>query len=129
MGRILCIDFGLAKCGIAITDEMKIIAQSLATLPNDVHLIPKLKSYGPLEKIVLGLPLHMSGKESPMSQQVRAFAVELEKQLAIPIVFWDERLSSAQANRTLKEADLSRKKRAQKDDALAAVLILQSYLG
>jgi putative Holliday junction resolvase len=128
MGRIVAIDFGLARCGIAITDPLKIIAQPLICLPNDVHFIEKLKAYGPFEKIVIGLPLHMNGKESPMAQQVRAFAAILEQKLAVPIVFWDERLTSAQAERTLKEANLSRKERSKKNDTLAATLILESFL-
>ena len=82
----------------------------------------------PIDAIVVGLPLDMRGKDSPMTEEVRKFADYLKAALQLPIVLWDERLTSAQAERQLQDAGLKRKERAQFNDTLAAALILQSYL-
>jgi putative Holliday junction resolvase len=77
---------------------------------------------------VLGYPLRMSGEEGAQSQTVSGFAEQLRKKFQLPVHLWDERLTSAEANRVLREADLSVKKRAQAVDRMAAVLILQAFL-
>lgn len=135
MGRIAAIDFGTVRFGLAITDESKIIATPLntikaaKTLVETARLIAQaLKAYPSLELIVIGLPLLLSGKESPMSTQVRAFAALLEKEVPVPIKLWDERLTSAGVEKMLKEHDVSRKARAQVSDSLSAISILQNYL-
>ena len=135
MGRIAAIDFGTVRLGIAITDESKIIATPLPTLrakktlAETAHLIAQtLASYPSCELVIIGLPLLMSGKESPMSTQVRAFATLLEKELSIPILLWDERLTSAGIEKMLKQHEISRKERAQLSDSLSAISILQNYL-
>ncbi len=132
MGRIVGLDYGRARIGVAISDEMKMIARSIACLPFSKKfpelLKETLKDFPQIEAIVIGLPIQMNGKEGIMATEVRAFGETLKTLFSIPILFWDERLSSAQAEKSLKEADFNRKKRAQMVDALAAVLILQNYL-
>jgi len=132
--RIAGIDFGTARIGLAVSDERKFLARALAPisakpLPGAAQkILDALKKEGEIEAIVMGLPLHFNGKESPMCTQVRAFAEELKQLSSLPIIFWDERLTTAEVERTLKEAALSRKKRAPLVDGLAACAILQNYL-
>jgi putative Holliday junction resolvase len=135
VGRVAGIDYGTVRIGVALSDERRIIAQPLTKF--SAHktkeetakaLAELLLKHAPLDAVVIGLPLMMNGKESPMSQEVRAFAKILETLLSCPIIFWDERLSSAQIERTLKEGDVKRKQRAGLVDTLAATLILQNYL-
>jgi putative Holliday junction resolvase len=135
LGRIVGIDFGKVRIGLAISDEMKIIARALETIKagkdhaQTAKMIAQaLLSYKNIEAIVIGMPLHLSGKESEMSQLVRLFAKVLEKELPHPILFWDERLTSAAVEKMLIGMDVSRKKRAELSDALSAVSILQNYL-
>jgi putative Holliday junction resolvase len=132
MGRVVGIDYGRARVGVSISDETKFIARALACLPFSKKfpelLKETLKEFPDIEAIVIGLPLQMNGKEGIMATEVRAFAETLRPLFSMPILFWDERLSSAQAERSLKEAEFNRKKRAQMVDELAAVLILQNYL-
>ena len=135
MGRIAAIDFGLARLGLAISDENQIIALPFVLLKAGkdfsatAHLIAKeLARYTHIERIVLGLPLLLSGKDSAMTAQVRAFGIILEQVLGIPVSLWDERLTSAQVEKFLKSANVNRKKRSQVSDVLAAATILQSFL-
>lgn len=134
--RIIGIDYGQKRMGLAISDVNHLIASPLATFEaqkNMDTLVDYLKKVEidknfTLENIVIGLPLHMDGKESKMSEEVKIFGHKLEEKLCIKIHFFDERLSSVQAERFLKEANFSRKKRTQFVDKLSAVLVLQSFL-
>lgn len=136
MGRIVSVDYGRARIGLAITDESKKIALPFKTISSGKNLVQSaknvldaLKDYFPsIEKFVIGLPLMLSGKKGEMALEVEKFKEELEKLTKIPITLWDERLTSAQAEVSLKEMDLNRKKRAQKSDPVAAYIILQNYL-
>ena len=135
MGRIAGIDYGKTRIGLAVSDESRIIATALETIqaskdPRETakKIADALSSYKKIDVIVIGLPLHMNGKESEMSQSVRAFATVLEDVIPVPIIFWDERLTSAGVEKMLKGIDMSRKKRASVSDALSAVSILQNYL-
>ena len=119
--------------GLAVSDPLGITAQGLDTLERK----NKRADFGRLERtireyqvreIVLGNPLRMSGEEGRQSQKVAEFAEELRRRFQLPVHLWDERLTSAEANRLLREAELSIKKRAQAVDRMAAVLILQSFL-
>ena len=132
-GRILAIDYGTRRMGLAVSDPLGITAQGLETLERK----NKRADFGRLERtireyqvreIVLGNPLRMSGEESTLSQKVAEFAEELRQRFQLPVHLWDERLTSAEANRLLREAELSIKKRAQAVDRMAAVLILQSFM-
>jgi len=133
MGRVVCLDYGRAKIGLAITDPMKIIASPIGIIKAGKNVeesakltIERLKEWSDIEKVVIGLPLHMSGKESQMSEEVRKFAKLLE--IEFPIALFDERLSSAGAERLMSDHGLNRKKRAQLSDTLAATQLLQSFL-
>jgi putative holliday junction resolvase len=136
MGRVVAIDYGKAKIGLAMTDESQKIAlpfktiQAGKTLSQTAKII--LEEFSPflskIEKFVLGLPLLLSGKKGEMAKEVEAFKQALETMTNIPIDFWDERLTSAQAEARLKECSLSRKKRAQCSDTVSAMIILENYL-
>ena len=132
-GRILAIDYGSRRMGLAVSDPLGITAQGLETLERKnkrsdfARLEKTIRNYQVCE-IVLGYPLRMSGEEGAQSQTVSGFAEQLRKKFQLPVHLWDERLTSAEANRVLREADLSIKKRAQAVDRMAAVLILQAFL-
>ena len=132
MARIVGLDFGTVRIGVAISDEMQIIARPLGILHNKPDFFSQLqkllKQEGAVEKIVVGLPLKLNGQDSPMTQNARQFAKKLEETLQLPIELWDERLTSAFVERSLVDAGVRRKKRAALSDTLSAVLILQSYL-
>jgi putative Holliday junction resolvase len=133
--RIVGIDFGLKRIGVAISNSLLSFAMPLGrvdrvkddkkTVQNILEL---LKDYKDISKIVIGLPLHLSGNESEMSSEVRKFAAFLEAQTKIPVEFIDERLTSKNADTLLKEMDMNRKKREKHIDTLSATLILQTYL-
>jgi len=138
--RIVGIDFGLARIGIALSDEQKIIATPLTTFKafkrteeTVLKLAEELKRHAEsnrydIAEIVIGLPLMMSGKQGFLADEVVHFVSLLKNYFNIPIVTWDERLTSVQADRSLRESSLSRKRRAKAVDAVAAIIILQSYL-
>ena len=130
----MALDPGEKRIGVAISDPLGITAQGLPTLPaqpqeNFIASLQKLVNNYEVKKIVLGLPLNMDGSYGPKAQASILLQKILEQQLQIEVVLWDERLTTCQAERILLEADMSRKKRRKKIDQIAAVLILQSYLG
>jgi putative Holliday junction resolvase len=131
--RVLGLDVGSKTIGVAISDPLWITAQGLETirrknkLQDFEQLARLLQQYGVAE-IVVGYPLRLSGAEGPQSTKMQAFAEELRHKFALPVHLWDERLTSTQANRLLREAELSIKKRGEAVDRLAAVLILQSWM-
>lgn len=132
-GRILAIDYGSRRMGLAVSDPLGITAQGLETLErknkrSDFGRLERLLREYQVREIVLGYPLRMSGQEGTQSQKVAEFAEELRRRFALPVHLWDERLTSAEANRLLREAELSIQKRAQAVDRMAATLILQSWL-
>ncbi len=132
-GRILALDFGARNIGLAVSDELGITAQGLPTLRrsnkrNDLdHLRRMIKQYQ-IAELVMGLPLRMSGSEGIQAEKVQAFAEELRRKFKLPVHLFDERLTSVEANRLLRETDMSIRGRAGVVDQLAAVLILQSFL-
>ncbi len=131
--RILGLDVGSRRIGIAVSDPLGLTAQGLPTLQRTnrradlAHLSDVVQRYAICE-IVVGNPLHMSGSAGAQSERMAAFAELLRRQFKLPVHLWDERLSSAQANRLLREAEASIQQRAQAVDRMAAVLILQSFL-
>ena len=132
-GRILAIDYGSRRMGLAVTDPLGITAQGLDTLERknkraDFGRLERIVREYQVREIVLGNPLRMSGQEGIQSQKVAEFAEELRQHFELPVHLWDERLTSAEANRLLREAEISTKKRAQAVDRMAAILILQSYM-
>jgi putative Holliday junction resolvase len=131
--RILGLDFGSKNIGLAVTDELGITAQGLPTLRrtnkrNDLdHLRRAIKQYG-VSELVMGLPLRLSGQTGTQSDKVEAFAEELRKKFKLPVQLFDERLTSVEANRVLRESEMSIRRRAEVVDQMAAVLILQGFL-
>ncbi len=131
--RILGLDVGTKRIGIAISDELGWTAQGIKTLhrsngQSDLGEIRDIaREYG-VEKIVVGLPRNMNGSLGPQAEMTLGFVQELREILGVPIITWDERLSTVEATKMLIRADLSRKKRRGKVDMTAAILILQSYL-
>lgn len=132
MGRIVGLDFGTVRIGVAVSDERHVLARSLGMIHNKpdfaVKLMELLKKEGAIDKIVVGLPLTMRGQDSTMTEAARKFAHNLEADVKLPVELWDERLTSALIERSLTDAGVRRKERAQMSDTLSAVIILQSYL-
>lgn len=136
MAKYIAIDFGLRRIGLAIADEMLAIATPLKTVEYFggiekaiEKIIEELKPYEKeLKAIVVGLPLLMSGKDSDMTKTVREFAEKLKNKVAVDIHLFDERLTTAQLDKMMRDADVKRKKRNQSTDPLAAALILQCFL-
>jgi putative Holliday junction resolvase len=132
-GRILAIDFGLKRLGLAISDGLGITAQGLPTLEStrradDLRHIQNLAMEYSLERVIVGNPMAQSGKPTAMARHAEQFAAELRQHLSCPIELWDERFTSAEANRLLRESGISIQKRHRAADRVAAVLLLQSYL-
>ena len=131
--RVLGLDVGSKTIGVAITDPLGITAQGLETLRRknkrlDFEQLARLVRNYEVSEIVVGYPLRLSGVEGKQSEKMQLFAEELRKKFGLPVHLWDERLTSSQANRILREAELSIKKRGEAVDRLAAVLILQSWI-
>ena len=131
--RILAVDYGERRTGIAISDELGITAQGLETIEvKDESEIPSLVarivSDKKAEKIVVGLPLNMNSSESEKCIKVREFGALLAEKTNIPVVFWDERLTSVQAKRVMRELNKKTYRNKQMVDTISATLILQEYL-
>jgi putative holliday junction resolvase len=132
-GRVLGLDVGSRRIGLAISDPLGITAQGLETLQRqnkrkDLTALEQTVRDYQVREIVVGLPLRMSGEEGVQSEKMQAFAEELRKRFKLPVHLWDERLTSAEANRLLRGTDLSIEKRAKAVDRMAAVLILQGWM-
>ncbi len=130
---LMGLDLGSKTIGVAISDSLKTIATPLKTIKRtkfseEVTTLFKLISERDLSGIILGLPKNMDGSEGPKCQSARDFAKNFSNIVDLPITFWDERLTTVAAERSLLSADLSRKKRRQVIDSVAAVLILQNLL-
>ena len=132
--KTLCLDIGDKRIGVAVSDLLGSFAHGLATVERkkdwgEMDDFRKMIQENEITKIVVGLPLQMNGAEGIQAGKVRNYVSHLEQVFpAIPIVFWDERLSTVGAERTLLEADLSRQRRKEVIDKMAAVFILQGYL-
>jgi putative Holliday junction resolvase len=132
-GKLLGLDLGTKTIGVAISDGMRYSATPLETIKRqkftqDAERVVQLIAENDAVAVVLGLPLNMDGSEGPRAQSTRAFARNLSQKITIPIVFWDERLSTSAVTRTLIEADVRRDRRAEVVDKLAASYILQGAL-
>ena len=132
--RILALDLGEKRIGVAVSDELLMTAQGLCVIASkgaakDLEQIAELIHNQAVSMIVLGLPRNMDGSIGPMAEKVREFGRLLQNQHPdVPVEYWDERLTTAGAQRMLIGADVSRVKRRQVVDKVAAVLILQGYL-
>lgn len=131
--RVLALDVGSKRIGVAVSDGLGITAQGLDTIQRQNKrkdweaLGAVLKKYD-VSAIVVGLPLRLSGAEGTQSEKMRLFAEDLKAHFGLPVYLWDERWTSTEANRLLRETNLSIEKRGKAVDRMAAILILQSWL-
>ncbi len=133
MGRIVAIDYGRKRTGVAVTDTLQLIANGLATVPSG-ELVKFLTDYvarEPVERVVVGLPKQMNNELSENMKYVKAFVAQLKRALPdVPVEYYDERFTSVLAHKAMLEGGLKKKKRQEKGlvDEISAVIILQSYL-
>lgn len=131
--RILGLDVGEKRIGIAVSDELGFTAQGIEVLErkkmeSDLLRLNQIIQEYNVNEIVVGLPKNMNGTIGPRAEMVQEFGKMLKIRFSLPVHFWDERLTTVSAERTLIEADISRKKRKKVIDKMAAILILQGYL-
>lgn len=131
--RVLGLDVGSKTIGLAVSDPLGITAQGLETIRRenkrlDFERLANTINQYQVSEIVVGYPLRLSGVEGAQAEKMQRFAEELRARFSLPVHLWDERLTSTQANRLLREAEVSIKKRSQAVDRMAAVLILQSWM-
>ena len=131
MGRILGIDHGDVRIGIAMSDETAFLASSICVIASTnagIDQIVALIAEHAVEKIVVGLPRNMDGSYGPATEKVRTFIKKLKTKTTVPVVEWDERLSTVSAHNAMREAGLDGKQRKGLVDKVAAQIILQNYL-
>ncbi len=133
MGRIVAIDYGRKRTGVAATDTLQLIANGLATVPSGelVKFLTDYASHEPVERVVVGLPKQMNNELSENMKYVKAFVARLKRALPdMPVEYYDERFTSVLAQKAMLEGGLKKKKRQGKGlvDEISAVIILQSYL-
>jgi len=116
-GRILALDYGRSRIGLAVSDELGLTAQGLETLERKN-----------MREDLMGDPIRLSGQAGSHAEEVRRFGRRLEQRTGLPVCFWDERLTTVEANRLLRTAGADRSKRRQVVDRISAVILLQSYL-
>lgn len=129
--RIMGLDFGERTIGVAVSDALLLTAQGIKTIRRSKVELEELKQIiqeYEVDEIVLGYPKNMNGTLGPRAQMTEEFSEILKAEFGLPIVFWDERLSTVGAQRSLLQADVSRAKRKKVIDKMAAVFILQGYL-
>ncbi len=131
--RIMALDHGTRRIGVAVSDEMRMIASPLEFIPAEsfekaMERLQQIVREKEVSLILIGMPRNMDGTYGPAAQKVNDFIVALQQQIATPIKTWDERLTSVMANRVLLEGNVRRDKRKQAVDKMAAAILLQSYL-
>lgn len=132
-GRILAMDLGKRRIGLAVSDPLGVTAQGLETLQRtrireDLAALAEILDRYQVKLVLMGNPVHMSGDESRQSSYTHEFAERLSEHCRVPVKFWDERWTSMQAERILKESGISIEKRARAVDRISAVILLESYL-
>jgi len=132
-GRVLALDYGTRRIGLAISDELGLTAQGLETLERtnireDVARLAAIVQQKSVGLILMGDPMRLSGQAGSQAEEVRRFARRLEQRTGLPVRFWDERLTTVEANRLLREAGAGWRRRRQAVDRLSAVILLASYL-
>ncbi len=133
MARVLALDIGERRIGVAVSDEMGLIAQPLTVvqrqgIAKDIARVAQLTREQAAEAVVVGLPVTLRGERAKAAEKVHLFVSHLREVLDIPVVLMDERLSTVEADRRMREADVRRGERRQNVDAVAAALILERYL-
>ena len=132
--RVLGVDYGEKRIGLAVSDDGEVVALPLEVVDRggeivgDSRQIARIAKSEDCGRIVVGMPMNLKGERGPAAQQAERFVKTLRNQTPLPVVVWDERLSTAQANRSLLAADVSRAGRRGNVDKIAAALILQNYL-
>ena len=131
--RILALDHGTRRIGVAVSDETKTIAQPLEYIPAEpfaefLERLKKILAEKEISFILIGMPRNMDGSYGPAAQKVETFVAVLKTAVTVPIKTWDERLTSTMANRVLIQGNVRRDKRKEKVDQMAAAILLQSYL-
>jgi len=132
-GRILAIDFGTKRIGLAVSDALGITAQGLPTrertrIDDDLRYFQDYVTEHEVALVIVGNPVSQAGSETTMSQQAARFAEKLARRVGCPIKLWDERLTTAEAMRMLRESGIGIEKRRRARDRVSATLLLQSYL-
>ena len=130
---MLALDLGKRRIGLALSDALGITAQGLETLErtnmrNDLARLARLAAENDVSLFLMGDPLHMSGRAGRQAEYAREFAERLRAASGLPVDFWDERLTTVEAQRVLRQSGISIEKRAKAVDRLAAVILLESYL-
>lgn len=130
----MALDIGKKRIGLAVTDELGITAQGIETLERtrireDIERLGRLATERSIDTLLVGYPLHLSGSESRQSEYTKQLAERLGRSLGLPVVYWDERLTSREAERMLQTAGASLSEKRRAIDRLSAVLLLESYLG
>lgn len=131
--RILAIDHGTTRMGIALSDELRIIAQPLEYIPAEplaafLDRLRQIVREKEVSLVLVGMPRNMDGSYGPAAEKVREFVAALKEALTVPIRTWDERLTSAQANRIMTQSGVRREKRRENVDSMSAAILLQSFL-
>jgi putative Holliday junction resolvase len=130
--RVLGIDVGSVRVGLAVSDETCTLASPLATVPNDPRTIwtriAREMEDREVERVVIGLPRRLDGSEGDAADSARRFAAELQRHVAMVVEFWDERFTTTIAERSLIESGVRRRRRREVIDAVAAAVLLQSWL-
>ena len=131
--RVMALDVGDRRIGVAISDALLLTAQARPTVrrkneETDIEAIARLVVENEVHEIVVGKPLHMDGSDSAQSQKTRRFAERLQEVLALPVVLWDERLTTFEAEQHLEQLGLNWRQRRDQVDKIAAMIILQNYL-
>lgn len=132
-GRVLALDYGRKRIGLAVSDELGLIARPLATLirtnrRSDLRRLKEICRTNGIALLIVGSPLHMTGEESDMGHEASRFAARLEKAIGIPVRLLDERLTSWEAERTAKETRPRSRRKHEDLDSLAAAVLLRDYL-
>jgi putative Holliday junction resolvase len=131
MKPILGIDFGRVRIGLAISDELRLLAHPLATISSDKSAVPRIVQMvgeRQVDKVIVGVPRHMSGEVGDSANEALEFAARLREKLSCPVETWDERLTTVAAERTLRDAGKKTRKTRHVIDQVAAQMILQGYL-
>jgi putative Holliday junction resolvase len=131
--RVLALDLGKRRIGLAVSDPLGLTAQGLATLErtkirDDIGRLAALAVEKEVGLLLMGKPLHMSGREGRQVEYAREFAARLQEATGLPVEFWDERLTTVEAGRVLRSSGISIEKRARAIDRLSAVILLENYL-
>ena len=132
-GRVLALDFGKKRIGLAVSDELGLTAQGLDTLHrtrvrDDIEALASLVDQYSVSQVLIGMPLHMSGDESRQSAHTREFAERLQRRTGLTVEYWDERWTSVQAERMLRDSGVKVDRKDGTVDRISAVILLESYL-